>query len=133
MVSGNYNAHFAGHGFFEIKELSDTLNRAAEKLSKVDNLRRELMANISHDLRTPLALIYSYAEMMHDFPAEVTPEQTQMIMNETKRLSSLVDDVLDVSQLEAGTMELHCEKNYRTARGNLWRNFRTREGKHILV
>ncbi len=107
LASGKYDVHFAGHGFLEIKELSDTLNAAATELSKVENLRRELMANISHDLRTPLALIYSYAEMMHDFPDEITPEQTQMIMDETNRLTTLVNDVLDVSKLETGTMELN--------------------------
>ena len=106
LAQGNYATRFAGHGFLEITELSDTLNTAANELSKVENLRRELMANISHDLRTPLALIYSYAEMMHDFPQEITPEQTQMIMDETTRLTSLVNDVLDVSKLETGTMEL---------------------------
>lgn len=106
LASGSYNAHFAGRGFLEIKELSDTLNVAASELSKVEDLRHELMANISHDLRTPLALIYSYSEMMHDFPDEITPEQTQIIMDETKRLTSLVNDVLDVSRLETGTMEL---------------------------
>jgi signal transduction histidine kinase len=106
LASGNYDTHFAGHGFLEIKELSDTLNTAAAELSQVDNLRRELMANISHDLRTPLALIYSYAEMMHDFPGEVTPEQSETIMNETKRLTSLVNDVLDASRLETGDTNL---------------------------
>jgi signal transduction histidine kinase len=104
LASGNYNTHFSGNEFLEIKELSDTLNTAAAELSKVENLRRELMANVSHDLRTPLALIYSYAEMMHDFPDEITREQTQTIMDETRRLTSLVNDVLDASQLETGTM-----------------------------
>ncbi|MEG2290653.1 MAG: HAMP domain-containing sensor histidine kinase [Clostridium sp.] len=108
LASGKYDTNFYGQGFLEIKELSDTLNTAASELSKVECLRRELMANISHDLRTPLALIYSYAEMMHDFPNEITPEQTQIIMDETKRLASLVNDVLDVSRLETGTMELIC-------------------------
>jgi len=107
LAAGNYDINFDGHGFLEIKELSDTLNTAATELAKVENLRRELMFNISHDLRTPLALIFSYAEMMHDFPNEISSEQTQIIMDETKRLSSLVNDVMDVSRLETGTMELN--------------------------
>ncbi len=86
--------------------MSDTLNHAAGELAKTENLRRELMANKSHDLKTPLALIYSYAEMMHDFPDEVTPGQTQTIMDETKRLTSLVNDVLDMSRLESGWVKL---------------------------
>lgn len=103
---GNYKADFDGQGFLEVKELSDTLNNTAVELSKVENLRRELIANISHDLRTPLSLIYSYAEMMNDFPQEISPSQVQIIMAETKRLSSLVNDILDVSKFESGIIEL---------------------------
>lgn len=107
LAEGTYDIHFSGKGYREIHELSDTLNYTTQELSKVENLRRELMANISHDLRTPLALIYSHAEMMHDFPDEITSEQTQLIMDEVARLSSLVQDILSVSQLEVGTLELH--------------------------
>ncbi len=106
LASGDYNTSFSGRGFLEIYELSQTLNTAATELSKVEGLRRELMANISHDLRTPLALIYSYAEMMHDFPTEITPDQTQLIIDETKRLTSLVNDIMDISKLENGRMTL---------------------------
>ncbi|MCL2008467.1 MAG: HAMP domain-containing histidine kinase [Treponema sp.] len=100
LASGSYNTHFTGKGYHEISVLSDTLNTAASELGRVENLRRELFANVSHDLRTPLALIYSYAEMMHDFPSEITSEQTQTILDETKRLTMLVNDVLDMSKLE---------------------------------
>ena len=106
---GNYKADFNGRGYLEVVELSDTLNSTAIELSKVDELRRELIANVSHDLRTPLALIYSYAEMMQDFPDEITTTQVQTIMSETQRLSSLVNDILNLSRLETGTMELHIQ------------------------
>lgn len=109
LSEGKLDTHFDGHGFLEIRELSDTLNSAAAELSKVDDLRRELMANVSHDMRTPLALIYGYAEMMHDFPNEVTAEQTQMIMDEVQHLSKLVADVLDISSMESGMMQIHPE------------------------
>lgn len=111
LAMGKYEAEFHGRGFLEIKELSDTLNTAAAELSKVEQLRRELMANVSHDLRTPLAFIYSYAEMMYDFPQEVTSEQSQIIMDETKRLTSLVNDILDISSLETGITKLN-KTNY---------------------
>lgn len=106
LAAGNYEIFFDGNGYLEVSELSDTLNTAARELNKTESLRRELLANISHDLRTPLSLIYSYAEMMHDFPDEIMPEQTQVIMDETKRLSSLVNDVFDISKLESGTQQL---------------------------
>ncbi len=107
LAKGNYETRFNGSGFLEIKELSDTLNTASLELSKVEGLRRELMANVSHDLRTPLAFIYSYAEMMHDFPDEVTAEQSRIIMDEAKRLTDLVNDMLDISSLETGIAKLN--------------------------
>ncbi|NCC87008.1 MAG: HAMP domain-containing histidine kinase [Clostridia bacterium] len=110
LAVGNYEIEFQGEGYLEIKELSNTLNIATMELSKVERMRRELMANISHDLRTPLALIYSYAEMMNDFPDEITSEQSQIIMDETKRLTSLVNDMLDISNFEAGTTKLNKER-----------------------
>jgi signal transduction histidine kinase len=109
LARGDYDTEFRGTGYLEIEELSDTLNTAAEELSKVERLRRELIANVSHDLRTPLTFIYSYAEMMHDFPDEVTPEQSQIIMDEAKRLNALVSDMLDISLLEAGAVKLNKE------------------------
>ncbi len=107
LAKGDYDVRFSGKGFAEIVGLSDTLNAAAVELGKVEGLRRELMANVSHDLRTPLALIYSYAEMMRDFPNEITPEQPETIMDEAKRLTSLVNDVLDISKLENGMESLN--------------------------
>ena len=108
LAKGDYDTRFEGKGFQEIVSLSDTLNTAAVELGRVEALRRELLANVSHDMRTPLALIYSYAEMMHDFPGETTQEQTQVIMDETQRLSMLVSDVLDMSKLESEMETLNC-------------------------
>ena len=110
LANGNYNTRFTGKGFYEIAALSDTLNTAAVELSRVESLRRELLANVSHDLRTPLALIYSYAEMMRDFPNEIKPEQTQTIMDETKRLTTLVNDILDISKLENEMEQLNISR-----------------------
>lgn len=118
LAKGDYDTHFDGKGFFEIVALSDTLNMAAVELSRVEALRRELLANVSHDLRTPLSLIYSYAEMMNDFPDEITPEQTRVIMDETRRLTGLVNDVLDISKLESDMERL------ATTRFNLTLNIR---------
>jgi len=107
LAKGRYDTRFSGKGFFEIEELSETLNTAAAELGKTESLRRELLANVSHDLRTPLALIYSNAEMMYDFPQDITKEQAKVIMDETRRLASLVSDVLDISKLEANMEHLN--------------------------
>lgn len=106
---GEFKTDFNAKGYLEIEELAQTLNKTSKELSKVDEFRRELMANISHDLRTPLALIYSYAEMMSDFPEEISPDSLKVIMDEALRLKSLVNDVLDVSNMESGQMQLKAE------------------------
>jgi len=93
-------------GYREIAELNDTLVRAAEDLGKVEDLQRELIANISHDLRTPLTMIEGYAEAMRDIPEEVTPENMQIIIDETARLTSMVNEVLDFSRIRTGSLEL---------------------------
>ena len=105
--SGNYQVTFDENGYQEISELARALNYAARELSKVENLQRELIANISHDLRTPLTMITGYSEVMRDLPGENTPENVQVIIDEAKRLTTLVNDVLDISKLQSGTQTLH--------------------------
>ncbi|MDR2354896.1 MAG: HAMP domain-containing histidine kinase [Clostridiales Family XIII bacterium] len=106
LAAGRYDAVFAAKGYKEITELSDTLNIAARELSISDELQKELIANISHDLRTPLTLIAGYAEAMRDLPGEDTPENAQIIIDEAKRLNRLVGDVLDLSKLRSGASEM---------------------------
>lgn len=106
LAKGDYKTDFTAGGYREVAELSDTLNFAASELSKTGALQRELIANISHDLRTPLTMITGYAEVMRDIPGENTPENVQVIIEEARRLTSLVNDVLDISRLQSGTGEL---------------------------
>ena len=94
-------------GYREIAQLNDTLVETAEDLRKVEDLQRELIANISHDLRTPLTMIEGYAEAMRDMPDEVTPENMQIIIDETERLSRMVNEVLDFSRLRTGSLEMN--------------------------
>ncbi|MBQ8412946.1 MAG: HAMP domain-containing histidine kinase [Lachnospiraceae bacterium] len=107
---GEYDVHFQGDGYKEIAQLSETLNQAAVELSKAEGLQRELIANVSHDLRTPLTMITAYSEVMRDLPGENTPENVQVIIDEAKRLTTLVNDLLDVSKLQAGVMELNAKQ-----------------------
>ncbi len=102
----------AGHAnsYTEIRELNDTLEKAAQDLSQVEHLQHELIANISHDLRTPLTMIGGYAEIMRDLPGEVTPENMQVIIDETGRLSTLVNELLDFSRMEAGMTTLNKQR-----------------------
>ncbi len=107
LAKGEYDADFEVTGYCEVMELSESLTYASEALSKNDKLQKELLANISHDLRTPLTMIIGYSEVMRDLPGENTPENVQVIIDETQRLSNLVNDLLDLSKLQAGTRKLN--------------------------
>ena len=106
LATGQYDADFEVTGYREVMELSDSLTHASEELSKNDRLQKELIANISHDLRTPLTMIIGYSEVMRDLPEENTPENVQVIIDETRRLADLVNDLLDLSKLQAGTRKM---------------------------
>lgn len=110
LAKGNYNVRFAEKGTIESIELARTLNFAVSELSKLDRMQKDLIANISHDLRTPLTMISGYSEVMRDIPGENTPENMQVIIDETARLSSLVNDLLNVSKLQSGTQKLEVKK-----------------------
>ncbi len=105
LAKGNYDVSFEGKDYKEIEQLSDTLNKAAKELSKTEKLQRELISNVSHDLRTPLTMIIGYSEVMRDIPGENKPENVQVIIDEAKRLSGLVNDIMDISKLQAGVSE----------------------------
>ncbi len=109
LTAGEYDVEFTGEGYREIYELSDTLNQTAKDLKKTDDLQKELIANISHDLRTPLTLITGYCEMMRDIEGENSPENMQVVIDETARLSSLVNDLVDLSKYQGGTEKLDVE------------------------
>lgn len=110
LAEGNYNAEFTSRGYREIEELAQTLNYASNELAKTDNLQKELISNISHDLRTPLTMIKGYSEVIRDIPGENTPENVQVIIDETTRLSELVSDMLDLSRIKSGTRSPRYER-----------------------
>ena len=66
LAKGNYDIEFKKAGYKEIDELADTLNYATKELAQTDKVRKELIANVSHDLKTPLTLIKAYSEMIRD-------------------------------------------------------------------
>lgn len=102
----DYSPSFDSHGYREIEELNSTLNFAATELGLASGLRKELIANVSHDLRTPLTMIKGYAEVMRDIPGEMNEENLQAIVDESTRLSNLVSDLLDISKLQSGAVPI---------------------------
>lgn len=105
LAKKNYDVEFDATGYLEVEELNDTLNYAKTELAATEKLQQELIANISHDLRTPLTMITGYGEVMRDLPGENTPENIQIIIDEATRLSSLVNDLLDLSKLRSGAIQ----------------------------
>lgn len=106
LAQQNYDLTFSGGNYRELCELNDTLTYSTHELKKLDELRKELIANISHDLRTPLTMITGYSEVMRDIPGENSPENIQIIIDEANRLSQLVNDLLDISKLESGAVAM---------------------------
>ncbi len=114
----------------ELGQLSNSVEALGQALQRVDVLRKEVIANVSHELRSPLALITGYAEMVRDISwkdEEKRNENLNLIIQEAGRMSEMVSDIMDYSQLQAGYIQLkkdwynlheiieseiaHCEKN----------------------
>ena len=114
MGKGNYDLVFQENGILEIDALAKTLNIACQDMKKIDELRRDLLSNVSHDLKTPLTMIKAYAEMVRDISYQ-NPEKREkdlnIIIEETDRLTILVNDLLELSKLEADRQSLKLE-NY---------------------
>lgn len=115
--SGNLNVEFERSKILELDELSKTLNYAKGEMKKTDDYRRDLMANVGHDLKTPLTLIKSYAEMVRDISYKDETKRNKhlnVIINETNRLNELVNDIISLSQIESSE-----EQNLKIVRYDL--------------
>lgn len=110
LAEGDYNVSFKQEdSYTEINDLASTLDNATEKLSKVDELRKDLIANVSHDIKTPLTMIKAYAEMIKDISGDDPKKRNEhldVIINETEYLDKLVIDMLEYSKMQAGYIEL---------------------------
>ncbi len=115
LISGGYDLTLSDKAYREIVELNDTILHTSVELKKADRMQKELIANISHDLRTPLSMIIGYSEMMRDLPNENNQENVQVIIDEAQRLSRLVNDILDISKTNASLDNLSLEETNLTA------------------
>ncbi len=104
LSKGNLKLNFEESNIKEIDELANTLIYANNEINKTDELRRDLLANVSHDLKTPLTMIKAYAEMLRDIDNlsdDKKRENLNIIIDETDRLNILVNDILNLSKLES--------------------------------
>ncbi len=106
LPSGKYEVDEKTNQYREAQELNQTLRDAARDIQKAERAKRDLISNVSHDLRTPLTMITGYGEMMRDLPGEKTDENIQVIIDESKRLNHLVNDLLDLSKMQDDRIRL---------------------------
>ncbi len=106
LAQGRFPESFDKGFCTELDHLSDTLTYASHELGKVEGLRRELIANISHDLKTPLTMIKAYTELIRDISGDNKVKREKhldVITTETERLSKLVSDILSLSVVQSGS------------------------------
>jgi len=113
LAKGDFDVDFSGEDYFEEMEaLSASLNFAKDELSKTDRMQKELIANVSHDFKTPLTMIKAYAEMIIEVAGDDKAKReksARVIMEEADRLASLVSDVLDLSKIRSGIQALEMQ------------------------
>lgn len=111
LANGDYNVQFKKEdSYSEINDLANTLDDATSKLSKVVELKKDLVANVSHDLKTPLTVIRSYAEMIKDISGDdpiKRNEHLDVILQESEYLTRLINDMQEYSKMQAGYIELN--------------------------
>jgi signal transduction histidine kinase len=106
MAEGRYGERVQVHGSDELAQLAVRFNQMAQKLEQVELMRRQLIGDVSHELRTPLAAIKGSMEGLIDGVLPATPETYEQIHAEADRLNRLVDDLQELSRVEARAFQL---------------------------
>lgn len=106
IAAGRYQERVEVVGTDELGQLAHSFNQMAATLEQTETMRRDLIANVAHELRTPLASIKGYMEGMIDGVLPAEPDTYQQIYHEADRLQRLVNDLQELSRVEAGAFEL---------------------------
>jgi len=93
----------------EIGQLAAAFNRMSQEIARVNQLRRQMTADIAHDLRTPLTVIAGYVESMQEGVLEPSPERLSVIYSEIGQLQRLVGDLRMLTQADAGELTMHLQ------------------------
>ncbi len=103
-AAGKFDVRVPVHGSDEVAELATAFNHMANSLANAEDLRRSFLANVSHDLRTPMTTIAGFIDGILDgaIPKEKQPYYLELIASEVRRLSRLVASLLDISRIQAG-------------------------------
>lgn len=112
VAKGSFDVEITDNGNDEISQMAKDFNYMIGEIGAAEETRKNVFANISHDLRTPLTMIKGYAETIHDLTGD-NPEkrnkQLEVIINESDRLNMLVNDVLTFTTFNLDTYELNIE------------------------
>jgi signal transduction histidine kinase len=109
METGDYTRRVVTDSRDEVGRLADAFNRMSAELDGLEMLRRELVANVSHELKTPISALRAHLENLLDGVEEPNPETLQVMLVQSERLGRLVDQLLDLSKLESGDVPLERE------------------------
>jgi len=107
IAAGKYGERVRVTDNHEIHQLAESFNQMASTLEQTEARRQALIADVSHELRTPLTSIKGYMEGLIDGIIPATPENYRLIYGEADRLERLVQDLQELSRLEAGQARLH--------------------------
>jgi signal transduction histidine kinase len=106
VAAGDLNVRVQGHCPGELGELASAFNQMTEELARADELRRNMTADVAHELRTPLSVIQGKIEGVLDGVYPATPEHLEPILEETRLLAHLVEDLRLLALVEAGQLSL---------------------------
>jgi signal transduction histidine kinase len=109
LAAGDYQARASLQGLPELRRLAASINSMAQQLDRSAAQRRGFFANVTHELRTPLTILQGELEGMIDGVTPLSPERFQSLLEETRHLSQLVEDLRTLSLAEAGALELRRE------------------------
>jgi signal transduction histidine kinase len=110
LAEGDLSARVPVQGSGEFRHFAHSFNRMAQSLETADRQRRELMADVAHELRTPLTVIQGNLEGLRDGVYEPTVEHLDLLLDETRKLSHLVDDLRILTLAEAGQLPLDLQR-----------------------
>jgi two-component system OmpR family sensor kinase/two-component system sensor histidine kinase BaeS len=106
LAEGDLSARVEVDSHGQFGRFTRSFNRMASALETADRQRRELLADVAHELRTPLTVIQGNLEGLRDGVYEATPEHLDLVLDETRKLSHLVDDLRLLTLAEAGQLPL---------------------------
>jgi signal transduction histidine kinase len=110
MAKGDYGRRVTATSRDEVGELAHAFNRMAAELAEVDRTRKDLIANVSHELRTPVSALQAMLENLIDGIGTPDEGTLETMLQQVQRLSGLVTQLLDLSRLESGVLQLHRQR-----------------------